>query len=1090
MSLAASLPARWQARVPRRVTRRARRVGKKHFSSFGGTHRPPLSRASSSSPGEADVTRGEADAPASAPATSRFFAGVGVGDCTGPMDGVGMMGYARLSQISTGLRQRQKARAFVVAETRPTFLRRRDAASLNSSKRDDAFDEDDDAEDDDDFDDHLQKERETRSSRSSWWGARMVFPTSSPRFCVASGKNRVAFGANEEDAQSVFDEANVCVCATHTHSAPGGYAPHGLYNLTFGGPVSESFEALARGAADALFAAFADAFCETSETEPKRTVAFARGALVGASANRSRSAHARNPEADTAPFVRAGGVDETIVALVVGAHDQPDELDEIVGVGEKKKKNNLKKAFVPRGVAAWYAVHGTSLPGSNTLISGDNKGIASSLTESALRSAAAGDDSAVTALVSLFETLRETETRADRGLADAGAVAAAAAAAARVATSGFERAFLFDVFEVLEGRNATDRPGPVRRVVAAFPQSASGDVSPNVLGAFDAFGGARCDGSEATRGVLGFLGKKPRVADCVGAGPNGTGDDTHLSCLVTGTAQAAACVSLLRGATTPVSGPVRAAARWVPIGREGGVATNVSASGNATATPALGYSFAAGTTDGPGENGFGQGDREEERRETNGNGKRNTKQKQKQKQRFLGRVATFVFGGARTFGVSEETREAHRPKPVLVAFDEPRPRPRRGSTEGLGYPSRRLGWVQRDVQVQVFRLGNVLIVSVPAEVTTVAGRRLARAAARAARDAEDLKNSATSSWSVVVNGLANGYSGYVTTEREYGEQRYEGASGLYGPNTLRLYERVVAELARELVAELGSGKKKNSSRVERTLAGAEADPRAYDEFRLSSAKRTRDGPQSFVPPFDARWPPWARFGDVLRGPARFGTTQFFTKKKKKKKPSRRRARRRRRGARDVFDRPPASVLVASPPRDVSGRRAPRRAPRPTRVARRCGRRRRVHDGRVGTARASVSGVSPDARVAPARRRRAGNVQVGRLRSGEVGVERAVVFHSRRRKRKARGRAGVLPRVQRAVRSARGERVRVSSNAIVCLYCTFVRRLYASKAHAAAARASALERAARKSADGEDNVLGDARRRFRYRRTLTFSPPGL
>jgi hypothetical protein len=26
-----------------------------------------------------------------------------------------------------------------------------------------------------------------------------------------------------------------------------------------------------------------------------------------------------------------------------------------------------------------------------------------------------------------------------------------------------------------------------------------------------------------------------------------------------------------------------------------------------------------------------------------------------------------------------------------------------------------------------------------------------------------------------------------------------------------------------------------------------------------------------VPPFDARWPPWARFGDVLRGPARFGT---------------------------------------------------------------------------------------------------------------------------------------------------------------------------------------------------------------------------
>ena len=825
MSLAASLPARWQARVPRRVTRRARRVGKKRFSSFGGTRRPPLSRASSSSPGEADAS-GEADAPASAPAPSRFFAGVGVGDCTGPMDGVGMMGYARLSQISTGLRQRQKARAFVVAETRPTFLRRRDVAS--ESKRDEFVDEDDF--DDDHHHHHVQKRTKNALVALVVVDACMVFPDLKPAVLrrVAEKVAESSFGAEypELDAEGVFDEANVCVCATHTHSAPGGYAPHGLYNLTFGGAVSESFDALLNGAADALFAAFVDAFETSEKREPeKRTVAFARGALVGASANRSSSAHARNPETDTAPFARAGGVDETIAALVVGAYDEPE------------------RAFVPRGVAAWYAVHGTSLPGSNTLISGDNKGIASSLTESALRSALSGDDSAVTALVSLFETLRLTETNADRGLADAGAVAAAAAAAARVTTSGFEQ-------------SANDRTVPV---VAAFPQSASGDVSPNVLGAFDAFSKTRCDGSEASFGVLGLLGKKPRVADCVGVGPNGTEDDKHLRCLVTGTAQAAACVSLLRDASyAPVSGPVRAAARWVPIGREGGVAI-AKASADATATPALGYSFAAGTTDGPGENGFKQGDREEETSYLlNGEGKRKTKQ------RFLGRVATFVFGGARgDFGVSEETRAAHRPKPVLVSFDEPR----RARTESGG----NLGWVQRDVQVQVFRLGNVLIVSVPAEVTTVAGRRLARAAERAARDAEDQKNTSRGSWSVVVNGLANGYSGYVTTEQEYEEQRYEGASGLYGPNALRLYERVVAELVGELVDDGAEKKKKSSSLVERTLAGAEADPRAYDEFRRNRETRTRDGPQSFVPPFDARWPPWARFGDVLRGPARFGT---------------------------------------------------------------------------------------------------------------------------------------------------------------------------------------------------------------------------
>ena len=219
MSLAASLPTRWQARVPRRVTRRARRVGKKRFSSFGGTRRPPLSRASSSSPGEADAS-GEADAPASAPAPSRFFAGVGVGDCTGPMDGVGMMGYARLSQISTGLRQRQKARAFVVAETRPTFLRRRDVAS--ESKRDEFVDEDDF--DDDDHHHHVQKRTKNALVALVVVDACMVFPDLKPAVLrrVAEKVAESSFGAEypELDAEGVFDEANVCVCASHTHSAP------------------------------------------------------------------------------------------------------------------------------------------------------------------------------------------------------------------------------------------------------------------------------------------------------------------------------------------------------------------------------------------------------------------------------------------------------------------------------------------------------------------------------------------------------------------------------------------------------------------------------------------------------------------------------------------------------------------------------------------------------------------------------------------------------------------------------------------------------------------------------------------------------
>ena len=820
MALAVSVPARWQARVPRRVTRRPRRVDKKRTSSFAS--------ASPSSPGEADAS---APQPASAPSRpSGFFAGVGVGDCTGPMDGVGMMGYARVSQVSSGMRQRQRARAFVVAESLPSFLR--DANGKEHAKNDPARDPD--------------------LVALVVVDACMVFPDLKPvvlaefvkRLEAASFAKKTGAGANASfSAAGVVDEANLCLCATHTHSAPGGYAPHGLYNLTLGGGVSESFDALAKGAADALFEAFADAF----QSGKKSTVAFARGELKGISANRSRAAFDLNPTGDTEAFALRGGVDETVSALVVGALAETESANLTVGrANETKKKSARGVGEVPRGVASWYAVHGTSLPGSNTLISGDNKGIASFVTESALRSAAAGDDSAVRALVALFRSLDgetedpfsrasggEKKKSAKRGLADADAVARAASAAARVATVGFERRFRDSA------SSRTDSPG----VVAAFPQSASGDVSPNVLGAHDATrGGAPCDGSDARTGFLdGFLLRgTPRVADCVGLGLPGTEqseDARFLSCLVTGTAQAAACASLL-DAAEPVSGPVRAAARWVPIGRKGGAVVDGRAgsltSTLATSTPALGYAFAAGTTDGPGENGFKQGDRESVAK--------------KKPQRFLGRVATFLFGGSKKFGVAEETRVAHAPKPVLAAFPDVEEAPGRAG----------LGWVQRDVQVQVFRLGRVLIASIPAEVTTVAGKRLEEAAARAARVAD----SSIDGWSVVVNGLANGYSGYVTTAEEYEAQRYEGASTLYGPNTLTLYERVVAELVREVVR---AGASARGSRVS-SIGDGFAETRArepYAAYRLDPNARPADGPQSVVFPFDARWPPWVRFGEQL-----------------------------------------------------------------------------------------------------------------------------------------------------------------------------------------------------------------------------------
>lgn len=44
----------------------------------------------------------------------------------------------------------------------------------------------------------------------------------------------------------------------------------------------------------------------------------------------------------------------------------------------------------------------------------------------------------------------------------------------------------------------------------------------------------------------------------------------------------------------------------------------------------------------------------------------------------------------------------------------------------------------------------------------------------------------------MVTGLANDYSGYITTLEEYGLQRYEGSHTLFGPHTLGAWQTALA----------------------------------------------------------------------------------------------------------------------------------------------------------------------------------------------------------------------------------------------------------------------------------------------------------
>ena len=55
------------------------------------------------------------------------------------------------------------------------------------------------------------------------------------------------------------------------------------------------------------------------------------------------------------------------------------------------------------------------------------------------------------------------------------------------------------------------------------------------------------------------------------------------------------------------------------------------------------------------------------------------------------------------------------------------------------------------------------------------------------------------SFKVVLAGLSNVYTHYITTFEEYQMQRYEAGSTIYGPNTLRAYLDQYAYLAENLL---------------------------------------------------------------------------------------------------------------------------------------------------------------------------------------------------------------------------------------------------------------------------------------------------
>ncbi|MCP4157970.1 MAG: neutral/alkaline ceramidase [bacterium] len=100
--------------------------------------------------------------------------------------------------------------------------------------------------------------------------------------------------------------------------------------------------------------------------------------------------------------------------------------------------------------------------------------------------------------------------------------------------------------------------------------------------------------------------------------------------------------------------------------------------------------------------------------------------------------------------------------------------------------------------LQLFRLGSLLLVAHPGELTTVAGLRLRKLLGQIPGNGQGFND-------IVVSTYSNGFASYTTTEDEYTKQEYEGASNLYGPFSLRAYLREYKKLAEALISNSAMG---------------------------------------------------------------------------------------------------------------------------------------------------------------------------------------------------------------------------------------------------------------------------------------------
>ncbi|KAL2159706.1 hypothetical protein VTH06DRAFT_2275 [Thermothelomyces fergusii] len=458
---------------------------------------------------------------------------------------------------------------------------------------------------------------------------------------------------------AVYGHHNVAVTGTHSHAGPAGWLNYLLPQITSKGFDRQGYRAIVDGALLSIRRAH--------ESLQPGYLSVGTTRVHGANINRSLFAYLANPEQERARYNTSA--------------DDDGSVEKDLTLLKFQRASDGKNI----GVLTWFPTHGTSLLGNNTLVAGDNKGVA---------------------------------------------------------------AYLFE-------RSARADPTAARDFVAGFSQANVGDTSPNVLGAWCEDGsGQMCSFENSTC-------SDGRSQACHGRGPFfRVQDNGASSCFEIGKRQfepAKALYDKLQREPTPVRGrAVKSFHTFHDMSSFSFVLPNGSEV--RTCPAALGYSFAAGTSDGPGAFDFTQHDGNEDTTSP------------------VWRVVSRLLKDA-----SPAQRACHAPKPILLDVGE------------LHKP---YDWTPNIVDVQAFRIGQLVIIISPGEATTMAGRRwkdaVAEASAKLFADEPRGESEGGSAPSpvVVIGGPANSYTHYITTEEEYAVQRYEGASTLYGPHTLAAYINV------------------------------------------------------------------------------------------------------------------------------------------------------------------------------------------------------------------------------------------------------------------------------------------------------------